>query len=198
MDIVIASKNKGKVKEIKAFFEDALDINWLTFEDFSSFPDIKESGSSFLENAKLKAKAISEYTCILTLADDSGLIVDALGGRPGVKSSRYAGDGATDKDNRVKLLNELNGIYGKKKRTARFVCSMILWDPKKGFVFKSSGICEGHIGVVEKGVYGFGYDSIFIPAGFKRTMAQLSQSEKNKISHRGKALMGIKKFLLAK
>ena len=198
MDIVIASKNKGKVKEIKAFFKDVLDINWLTFEDFSSFPDIKESGSSFLENAKLKAKAISEYTCILTLADDSGLIVDALGGRPGVRSSRYAGAGATDKDNRVKLLNELNGIYDEKKRIARFVCSMILWNPKKGFVFKSSGICEGCIGVVEKGAYGFGYDSIFIPAGFKRTMAQLSQGEKNKISHRGKALMGIKKFLLAK
>jgi XTP/dITP diphosphohydrolase len=198
MDIVIASKNKGKVKEIKAFFKDVLDINWLTFEDFSSFPDIKESGSSFLENAKLKAKAVSEYTCIHTLADDSGLIVDTLGGRPGVRSSRYAGTGATDKDNRVKLLNELNGICDEKKRTARFVCSMILWDPKKGSVFKSSGICEGHIGVVEKGAYGFGYDSIFIPAGFKRTMAQLSQSEKNKISHRGKALIGIKKFLLAK
>jgi len=198
MDIVIASKNKGKIKEIKAFFEDVLDINWLTFKDFSSFPDIKESGSSFLENAKLKAKAVSEYTCILTLADDSGLIVDALDGRPGVRSSRYAGTGATDKDNRVKLLNELNGICEEKKRTARFACSMILCDPKKGFVFKSSGICEGRIGVVEKGAYGFGYDSIFIPAGFKRTMAQLSQSEKNKISHRGKALMGIKKFLLAK
>ena len=194
MEIVIASKNEGKIKEIKTFFKD-FDIKWLTFKDFKGFPHIEENGSSFIENAKLKAERIAEYTNKLTLADDSGLAVDYLKGNPGVKSSRYAGMNATDKDNRSKLLTELECVSGIEERRAKFICSVVLWDPRKGSVFETSGMCEGFISKVEKGSNGFGYDCIFIPLGYKKTMAQLTQEEKNRISHRGKALKALHKFL---
>jgi XTP/dITP diphosphohydrolase len=193
MKIVIATKNKGKIKEIKSFFNNLPEVEWLTFEDFENFPDIDEGSINFIENATLKAKSISEFTNIVTLADDSGLVVDALCGEPGVKSSRYAGENATDEENRQKLLGELGNCNSLKDRTARFVCEMILWHPGKGLLKTSSGVCEGCIGFTEKGSGGFGYDSIFIPSGYdNKTMAELSQHEKNVISHRGKALKNLK------
>ena len=194
MEIVIASKNEGKIKEIKTFFKN-LDIKWLTFKDFKDFPYIEENGSSFIENAKLKAEKIAEYTNKLALADDSGLAVDYLKDSPGIKSSRYAGMDATDKDNRTKLLKELKCVSSIEERRAKFICSMVLWDSRKGSVFETSGVCEGFIGKVETGSSGFGYDCIFIPTGYKKTMAQLTQEEKNRISHRGKALKALYKFL---
>ena len=198
MKIVIATKNKGKIKEIKSFFTNLPEVELLTFEDFENFPDIDEGSMNFIENATLKAKSISEFTNIVTLADDSGLVVDALCGEPGVKSSRYAGENATDKENRQKLLDKLRNRNSLKDRKARFVCEMILWDPGKGLLENSSGVCEGYIGYKEKGSGGFGYDSIFIPSGYdnynNKTMAELSQHEKNVISHRGKALKNLKYF----
>jgi len=194
MKIVIATKNKGKIREIESCFAGLPEIEWLTFEDFENFPDIDEGNISFLENATLKAKSISEFTNAITIADDSGLVVDALDGRPGVKSSRYAGENATDEENRQKLLDELKNCNYPEDRTARFVCEMILWDPVKGLMKSSSGVCEGSIGFTEKGSGGFGYDSIFIPNDYNRTMAELSQHEKNVISHRGKALNNLKNF----
>jgi len=193
--IAIATKNKGKIREIKNFFNDFKDIEWLTFKDFKNFPDIEEGSISFLENAKIKAKNIAEFTGVITLADDSGLMVDALNGAPGVKSSRYSGPDTTDKTNRIKLLDELAEINSIKERRARFVCRMVLWDPKKRLLHETSGICEGYIGFDEKGTNGFGYDCIFIPEGYKKTMAELSQKEKNEISHRGKALQNLAGFL---
>ena len=197
MQIVIASKNEGKIQEIKSFFRDTnIDIEWLTFQDFDNFPIIEETGSSFLENARLKARDLSLYTKKMTLADDSGLVVDILNGRPGIKSSRYAGTNATDKKNRVKLLKELENVDETGNRSARFVCNMILWDPEKGPVFETSGVCEGYIRFKEKGSGGFGYDCIFIPSGYEKTMAQLTQKEKNSISHRGKALSAFYEFIV--
>ena len=197
MQIIIASKNVGKIQEIKSFFRDTnIDIEWLTFQDFDNFPIIEETGSSFLENARLKARSLSLYTKKMTLADDSGLVVDILNGRPGIKSSRYAGTNATDKKNRVKLLKELENVDETGNRSARFVCSMILWDPEKGLIFETSGVCEGYIGFKEKGSGGFGYDCIFIPSGYEKTMAQLTQKEKNSISHRGKALSAFYEFIV--
>ena len=117
MEIVIATKNQGKIKEIKDY-EACSKIDWLTFKDFEGFPEVDETGSSFLDNAIIKAKSISEFTGKNTLADDSGLIVDALGGRPGVYSSRYAGPGATDKKNRDKLLEEIKDIKEPSGRSA--------------------------------------------------------------------------------
>lgn len=196
MKIVIASKNKGKIKEIKTYRDNAYGIEWLTFKDFKDFPDVKETGESFLDNAIIKAKALAKHTGKTALADDSGLIVDALDGMPGVRSSRYAGTDATDKENRDKLLNALTGINDESKRTARFICSMILWDPDDGLVFKTDGICEGKITFNEKGTGGFGYDSIFKPSGYDKTMAELDNSEKNRISHRGIALAYFYDFIV--
>ena len=196
MEIVIASKNKGKIEEIKTYRDNANGIKWLTYKDFKGFPDVEETGDSFLDNAIIKARALAEHTGKRALADDSGLIVDALDGRPGVRSSRYAGPDATDKENRIKLLEALKDIKDESKRSARFICSMILWDPKDGLVFKTDGVCEGKIGFKEKGSGGFGYDNIFIPSGYDRTMAQLGNSEKNRISHRGIALAYFYDFIV--
>ena len=201
MEIVIASKNIGKIKEIRHFFssgslpQNIQKIKWLTFEDFPDLPDIDEGSESFIENAKLKALRIAESTGKTALADDSGLEVDALGGNPGVTSSRYAGPSATDEKNRKKLLSELKDIRLPEKRSARFKCVMVLSSPGNDFINISEGVCEGKIGFAEVGTNGFGYDSIFIPEGFDKTMAELSNFEKNSISHRGKALKELAKFL---
>jgi XTP/dITP diphosphohydrolase len=196
LEIVIASKNKGKIEEIKTYRDSAYGIKWLTYKDFKGFPDVEETGDSFLDNAIIKARALAEHTGKPALADDSGLIVDALDGMPGARSSRYAGPDATDKENRVKLLDALKDIQDGSKRSARFICSMIFWDPKDGLVFKTDGVCEGRIGFKEKGSGGFGYDCIFIPSGHDRTMAQLGNSEKNRISHRGIALAYFYDFIV--
>jgi XTP/dITP diphosphohydrolase len=196
LQIVIASKNIGKIEEIKSCTSGLPKVEWLTFQDFKDFPGIREKGSSFLENAELKAKAISQYTGMLTLADDSGLEVEFLRGRPGVRSSRYAGEDASDKENRNRLMAELRDVKNISDRRARFVCSMVLWEPKKGSIFKARGSCSGYIGFKEKGTGGFGYDCIFVPSGYDRTMAQLDREEKNRISHRGKAIRAVCEFIV--
>ncbi len=198
MKIVIATKNDGKIKEIKDFFKEKgllFSLRIITYKDFSDFPDIKEGSSSFLSNAKIKARHIARYCGCRALADDSGLVVDALGGRPGVTSSRYAGPDADDATNRKKLLAELKDVTSFEKRTARFICRMVLWDYDIGQLNLSTGICKGNIGFTEKGTEGFGYDSLFIPEGYNLTMAEISRSEKNIISHRGKALKKMSDFL---
>jgi XTP/dITP diphosphohydrolase len=196
LQIVIASKNIGKIKEIKSYACRLPKVQWLTFKDFKAFPDIDEKGSSFLDNAELKAEAISDYTGMITLADDSGLEVAFLGSRPGVKSSRYAGENASDKENRDRLMAELRDAKNISDRRARFVCSMVLWEPKKGSIFKARGLCGGYIGFEEKGTGGFGYDCIFIPSGYNKTMAQMDREEKNRISHRGKAIRAVCEFIV--
>jgi len=198
MKIVIATKNNGKIKEIKDFFKEKElfpHLELLTYKDFSSFPDVKEGSRSFLSNAKIKARHIAQYSGFAALADDSGLIVDALGGQPGVTSSRYAGPYADDASNRDKLLAELKDITSFDKRTARFICQMVLWSKEKGQLKFTTGICSGNIAFAERGTGGFGYDSMFIPEGYNITMAEISQAEKNSISHRGKALKKMSDFL---
>jgi XTP/dITP diphosphohydrolase len=197
MNIVLATKNPGKIEEIKSY-EACSGIDWFTYSDFDNFPEVEETGDSFLDNAIIKAKSVSRSTGKAALADDSGLIVDALGGRPGVYSSRHAGPGATDKANRDKLLAEIDGIKDISRRSARFICSMVLWDADNGLVFKTEGICEGVIGFEEKGSGGFGYDCLFIPEGYDKTMAELDSKEKNIISHRGKALKDFCGFIVKK
>ncbi len=203
MEILIASKNKGKIKEIKDYFITfgastlLKKIKLITFEETPNYPDIEEGDADFLENAILKAKKTAEVTGRITLADDSGLCVDILEGMPGVISSIYAGENANDLQNRLKLLDELAQFTEPSLRTARFVCHMVLWDPEEGLLNKSEGICEGRIGFAEKGTGGFGYDPIFIPEGSMLTMAEISPEDKNIISHRGKALMKMVYFLTA-
>jgi XTP/dITP diphosphohydrolase len=202
VQIVIATKNRGKVLEITGFFNGLSGkkampgkITWKTFQDFKDFPDVREGSKSFLENAIKKARKVAGYTGMVTLADDSGLEVDMLGGEPGVISSVYAGTCASDGKNREKLLGKLKDVRDLEKRTARFICKMVLWDPGRGMLKTSDGVCEGRIGFIERGKGGFGYDPIFIPDGYEKTMAQLSQQEKNRISHRGKALKEMMVFL---
>ncbi|PKQ28938.1 MAG: non-canonical purine NTP pyrophosphatase, RdgB/HAM1 family [Candidatus Anoxymicrobium japonicum] len=188
MDVVVASKNHGKIREIRGIL-DLPGLNLLTFEDLGDWPEREETGLTFQENATMKAAWLLDRFGRATLADDSGLEVDWLGGRPGVRSSRYAGPECDHDRNIAKLLEEMEDAPPA-SRTARFVCVIALALPG-GEVKLARGDCEGVILGERIGVGGFGYDSIFQPAGFGQSMAQLSLEEKNSISHRGKALRAI-------
>jgi len=202
MKLILATKNKGKVKEIREFFKPSPIVGVITnnstvielqsLNDFPEIVDIPETGDTFEENAWIKAKAVYDRTQICTLADDSGLEVDYLNGRPGVYSARYSGENAADEDNRKKLLHELKNAADH-NRTARFVCVMVFYDGIKNSIFK--GVCEGTIIESERGNEGFGYDPIFIPEGYDKTFAELDMKTKNQISHRGKALTAVKQYL---
>lgn len=187
--LYIASKNKGKVKEIQYVLKNS-GIEVLSLTDAPEIPDIHETGSTFEENAFIKAKAVYDILNAPVLADDSGLEVDCLGGAPGVYSARYAGEDATDEDNCIKLLSALKGV---ENRAAGFRCVLVLYDGKNKHVF--DGVCRGTINHLPKGKTGFGYDPLFVPEGFSETFAELGPETKNKISHRGKALAGLKEYL---
>ncbi|MDO8885873.1 XTP/dITP diphosphatase [Candidatus Oleimmundimicrobium sp.] len=192
MKTVIASKNEGKIREIK----DILNLKWLeflTYKDFEKWPEVEETGKNFEENAILKAQKLAECLKLPAFADDSGLEVDVLGGEPGIYSSRYAGEFAKDEDNIKKLLSKLRSL-SINKRTARFKCSAVLFIPN-GKIFKTEGVCEGHIINEPRGSNGFGYDPVFVPKGYDKTMAELPVEIKNKISHRGQAFRKLKEIL---
>ena len=181
---VIASKNRDKVAEIKEILA-MPGLELVTFEEVGVWPEVEETGSSFCENAMIKAKELAGRLGIAALADDSGLEVDALGGAPGVRSARYAGAGADDRANNEKLLKEVAEIPGG-KRTARFKCCAVYFNPR-GRVLSAEGTLEGEIGREPRGGHGFGYDPLFIPAGHSQTLAELGSEVKNEISHRAKA-----------
>lgn len=191
--IIIGTHNPGKAKEFKDLFK-KYDIEAFSLLDLSeSLPDIVETGKTFSENARLKAEGIATLINKPVLADDSGLVIDALDGRPGIYSARYAGDKKDDKANINKVLSELKGVH-KLKRGAHFVCVLALARPNKETIFKT-GYCEGNIGFTPTGNYGFGYDPIFIPKGFNMTMAEMAMDEKSKISHRSKAILEMEQWL---
>ncbi len=190
--LVVASGNKNKLREIEALLSD-LPLEILTPGDFPDWPAVEEDGATFRENALIKAMAGYKHTGLPCIADDSGLEVDALGGRPGVHSSRYAGENATDAENNAKLLQELANVPAE-KRTARFCC-VIAFVVSEGETFFSTGICPGKIGYFPQGSNGFGYDPLFIPDNFTRTDAELTAEEKNVISHRARALKEFKAVL---
>ena len=170
-----------------------LGLRILSLVDFSDIPEIEENGRTFTENALKKARFYSTYFDQLTLADDSGLEVKTLEGMPGVHSARYAGERASPQENNRKLLREMGGIPSS-KRGARFRCVMALVSPD-GKESVTEGVCSGRIGFREVGKKGFGYDPLFILPNYGKTMAQLSIEEKNRISHRGKALRKMRKLL---
>lgn len=182
--IVLATKNKGKIKEMRELLA-PMNIEVLSLADFSPVDDAEENGATFAENAMLKARYYFAHTGTPCLADDSGLEVDALGGRPGVYSARYSGEDATDAANNAKVLREMEGIE-KDKRTARFRCAMALVG--EGVELTTDGTCEGALLTEERGQGGFGYDPIFYVPKFDRTLAEMSSEEKNSISHRGAAV----------
>jgi XTP/dITP diphosphohydrolase len=185
MEVIIATKNAGKVREMETLLgEQGITVKSLL--DLDNQIEIDETGISFAENAIIKAEEISKRFNAIVIADDSGLAVDALNGRPGVYSARYAGENASDQENIDKLLIELKGVP-KNERTARFHCALAVAIPTKDTVV-FQGECEGVITVEEQGNNGFGYDPVFYVPQFKRTMAELTKAEKNKISHRGQAV----------
>jgi len=192
MELVVATRNKDKVREIKELLSD-LKVRVLTYEDFPNFPSVVEDGKSLKENALKKARAIAKFTGKLTLADDSGLEVEALGAAPGVFSSRFAGENATYEDNNQKLLSLLKGVPPE-KRGAAFRCVIAIIDPE-GREVVVEGVCRGRITEKPRGKGGFGYDPVFEPEGSERTFAQMSLEEKNRISHRAKALKKAKEVL---
>ncbi len=186
MDLIIASNNKNKINEIKDILAD-LDINFLSLKDINFTKDIDETGTTFEENAYIKAKTIYDIYKKPVLADDSGLCCEALNGEPGVYSHRYAGLNCNDHNNNLKLINNLKD---KDNLKAKYVCSICFID-SLGNSFTVNGECNGTIVFEPKGNNGFGYDPYFYLEEFNKTMAELTSSEKNSISHRKKALLHV-------
>ena len=192
MKLLIATNNPGKVREYEELLETlpaAVEITYPAQEGLAL--EVEESGETFEENARLKALAFAQASGLLTLADDSGLEVDALDGAPGVRSARYGGPGANDVDRYRKLLGALAGVPAG-RRSARFRCVVALAQPD-GTIHTADGTCEGEIGHEPRGTHGFGYDPVFVVDGYGgRTMAELAPEIKNRISHRGRALAAIR------
>ena len=198
IEIVVATRNRKKITAIIRMLEGS-GIRIMSLDEFPDCPEVEEDSPDFEGNALKKARAAAAFTRRAALADDSGLVVDALGGRPGVYSARYAGEGASDQDNNRKLIAEMEDVpVG--KRTARFVCVMAYVSPEWAeHTFK--GTVEGRLGFENRGESGFGYDPLFIPdlpegpEGHDRTFAEMSGEEKDSMSHRGRALAAFISFI---
>ena len=187
--LLVATHNQGKVVEFAEMLQD-LAIEWLSLDDVGVTQDVEETGSTFRENGVLKAKTYAAETGLLTLADDSGLEVDALGGAPGVYTARYGGAGLTAVQRYQKLLDDIKNIPDP-QRTARFRCVIVLAGPDGTILGESEGVCEGRIAQAPVGDNGFGYDPVFYLPQFNQTMAQIPASQKHQISHRGLAVQAI-------
>jgi XTP/dITP diphosphohydrolase len=196
MDIVLATKNRKKVEEIKKILQVMGTASRIyTLDDFPAFQDVEEDGHTFEANAVKKAVFISNNTGMTAIADDSGLEVDALHGAPGVLSARFAGESANDRANLEKLLCEMKDVPDN-KRQARFVCCIAM--ASQGDVKTFFGYVKGRIGTEPVGEKGFGYDPVFYPEGYDRTFAQMTEDEKNAVSHRAMALRELQKYMLEK
>lgn len=191
--LVVATTNRGKLKEIGKLLE-GIPVTLLSLADFSSFPEVDEDGDTFEANAVKKALSAARATGLPALADDSGLLVDALGGLPGVRSARFAGELASDAENNEKLLRELAGIPGEARRAA-FHCVIALCCPD-GSCHTFRGELPGLVIDSPRGSEGFGYDPLFLVPAYDKTLAELSLEVKNAISHRGKALVALKNYLV--
>jgi XTP/dITP diphosphohydrolase len=194
--LLLATTNRGKITELSALFADV----GLTLVPLSSLPGkrapVVEDGATFLDNAMIKAQAAAQATGMVTLAEDSGLEVDALGGRPGVRSARFAKEGATDAENNALLLSLLSDVDDA-QRTARFRCVMVLVDPWSLEPFVAEGRCEGWIAREPRGAGGFGYDPLFVVEGEGMTMAELEEERKNQVSHRAQAAAVMRPYVFA-
>jgi len=194
--ILIATTNPGKMKELSQLLN--ADAEWLSLADFPNINEVEEDGKTFAENARKKALGYAKQTGLWTIADDSGLMVDALDGAPGVNSARFSGAKEKNRElldykNMAKLLDLLKDVPGE-KRAARFVCSICLASPEK-ILIETQGLLEGVIGRVQKGSNGFGYDPLFVVPASSKTVAQLSNEEKNQISHRANAIRNFNSLL---
>ena len=185
-ELLVATNNAGKVRELSQLLS-GFPLRLRLLGEFATVTEAEETGATFAENATLKALHYSAHSQLLTLSDDSGLVVDALGGAPGVHSARYAGPGATYAERIEKLLGELDAT-GDVERRARFVCVIAVADPSTGALNTFEGTCEGRIAHAPRGTGGFGYDPLFIPDGYDRTFGELPEEVKHTLSHRARAL----------
>lgn len=191
--IIVASGNEGKLIELRAILDD-LPYTLVSMREFwKAHIEIDENGSTFNENARIKADWVHKHSLLWALADDSGLMVDALGGAPGVHSARFAGSHGDTAANNRKLVSLIKDIPVN-KRKARFVCSVVL-RISESLIVEAEGVCKGHLLDEPHGTGGFGYDPLFVPDGFNRTFAEMTDGEKNAISHRGRAMMLLKEKL---
>jgi XTP/dITP diphosphohydrolase len=192
-ELLIATKNAGKIRELMELLG-GVPLRLRGLADFPYAPEVEETGATFAENARLKAIRYGEHARMLALADDSGLEVAALGGAPGVRSARYAGESATDTERIELLLGELSRTSSTGRR-ARFVCVVALYDPLCGEAEIFTGDCAGRIAPAPRGMNGFGYDPVFIPDGYEQTFAELPPAAKRQISHRALALRRVRDFI---
>lgn len=191
MRLILASRNRHKLDELRSFLQD-LSVDVVSVDDVAPGLPLVEDGTTFVENALKKARAVHQHTKLPALADDSGLEVFYLNGRPGVISARYAGEGAGDAANNEKLLRALRGVPPRRRR-AQFRAVLALVGP--GYEEIAIGTCPGAVTESPRGTNGFGYDPVFRPDGFSRTYAELSQEEKNRISHRSRAFKALHEIL---
>ena len=196
--ILVATTNPGKIAELRAMLD--LDVQWVGLSDFGGISEIEEDGATFAENARKKATGYAKATGLWTIADDPGLVVDALGGAPGIKSARFSGEKEKGEDrtlidhrNIAKVLRLLEGVP-REKRTARFVCCLCLSSPER-ILIETKGTLEGLVAKKEIGENGFGYDPIFFVPHLNKTVGQLTPEDKNAISHRGNAIQNVKPLL---
>lgn len=189
--LLIATTNEGKLRELRPMLSD-LPFELVGLTDFSNLQTVAETGSTFVENAILKARGYAKQSALLTLADDSGLQIDALGGAPGVLSARFLGEAVAYADRNAVLLAALKE---KSNRTSRFVCAVAIAASDGGLVGVFEETCEGHIADYERGSGGFGYDPIFIPAEYDQTFGELNAETKNRISHRARAIKAAREYL---
>lgn len=195
-ELVVATRNRHKIREIRAIFGASKKWGLIFLDRYPDAPHPKETGKSFDANALIKARAIASHTGLPAIADDSGLEVRALGGRPGVRSARFAGPRAKDGENNRKLFRLLQKVLSS-KRGARYRCSLALVFPDgRSYLFR--GALAGRIGLAPKGGNGFGYDPLFIVPRYGKTVAELSSVLKNRISHRAGAIRKLKRFLYSK
>jgi len=189
--LLLASANQGKLRELRTILAGLpVELVGLTEAGLGDPPEVEETGDTFLENARIKARAYAAWSGRAAVADDSGLEVDALGGAPGVRSARYAGQGAGDQANLDKLLAALAGVPPE-RRTARFRCAAVLVDPEGG-EWHAEAAWEGRVLDAPRGTGGFGYDPVFLPNGWDRTSAEVDQVTKDAASHRGKAFRALR------
>jgi XTP/dITP diphosphohydrolase len=192
-DLLVATNNPGKLAELRELL-DSLPVDLRSLANFEPIVEVEETGATFVENARLKASGYAIQTGLPALADDSGLEVEALGGRPGVLSARYGGLDTGFDVKMAKLLGELDDISGA-SRAARFVCAIAIADPIGNILHTTEGICSGSMAFGPRGRHGFGYDPLFIPDGYDLTFGELSGATKGEISHRKRAFDQIMPFL---
>jgi XTP/dITP diphosphohydrolase len=189
--LLLATANPGKLRELRAILA-GLPVELVGLADAGAGapPEVAETGATFGDNALLKARTYAAWSGLATVADDSGLEVDALGGAPGLRSARYAGPGASDQANLDRLLTELEGVPPE-RRTARFRCAAVLFDPRLG-TWQAEAAWEGRLLDAPRGTGGFGYDPVFVPDGWTRTSAEVDAATKDAASHRGRAFRALR------